>query len=255
MDADNLEEFSFGDPKPEPRQKKEGKGIDMSGNKNYKCKICKETYSMPKWLYSQRSTSPMGINKTCQNKECEVEAMTKKALEKREEQQREKRKEHKKWKEETEKSIRTREDWKGILQNEINWMIKQFDKYNECISRPWEGTLRWDAGHYYSRSSCMWLSFHLHNIHKQGSNPNQYRHGDFANYQLGLKKRYGTEYVQMLEDEKLLYRGFELHFTIPNLEIWTKRARAIKKKMKAGEHYDREKAMKELDIYKPDWKE
>lgn len=249
------EEFSFGDPKPEPIGKKNGGGQGMNATGRYTCKICKQKYYMAKWLYSQRSLSTIGLNKCCQEVECELQAKTDKAMAKLEEQKKEKKREHKKWKEETTIKLRSRQDWKEVLQKEINWIVKQLDKYQPCISRPWEGTLRWDAGHYYSRASTMWLSFHLHNIHKQGSNPNQYRHGDFDNYQEGLKKRYGQEYVDQRKADKYTYRGFEVNFTIPNLEKWTKRARAIKKKMKAGEHYDRDKAMKELDIYRPDWKD
>jgi hypothetical protein len=64
-----------------------------------------------------------------------------------------------------------------------------------------------DAGHYYSVGSSPSLRFNCQNIHGQSKSGNMFKSGDLLNYRKGLINRYGCDYVNELDDFKMLHTG------------------------------------------------
>lgn len=137
---------------------------------------------------------------------------------------------------------------KKDLQDVINWIVKRLDKNYPCIARPGEATLRFDAGHYHGVGPHPALRYHLDNIHKQGSNSNEFKYGDHSMYRIGLVKRYGEDYASKVDSLVLEYPTLQ-----PNeleLREWKKKANAIRLRIKKGETMTRNSIHNELNIYK-----
>lgn len=141
--------------------------------------------------------------------------------------------------------------WKDDLQKEINWIVRNIDIDYPCISHPeHEKGLRYDAGHYFSVASCSDLRYHLDNIHKQGSWANT-NHGGCPEYAIGLKQRYGVEYLNSLEGLRLKCKGIaKERFTIENIRYnFLPKAREIVREMKKGKPYTRIEVNEKMGIY------
>jgi hypothetical protein len=77
--------------------------------------------------------------------------------------------------------------------------IRLRDKKDSCIScgRVAES---YDAGHFFCAELYSGLIFHEDNCHKQCKRPcNKDRHGNLANYRIGLVKKIGEERVKWLK--------------------------------------------------------
>ena len=213
--------------------------------RKYTCIHCKERYEM---LVSERSRRSMTGLKGCCN---DVECMTLAAMKSIEAR---KAKENKAWKERKEKGkieVKTIAHWKKDLQDVVNWIVKQIDKDLPCISHPeLKGFLRYDAGHYFTVKAHSDIRFNVHNIHKQNSQSNE-RNGGDGNYVLGIKKRYGNEYLEMMLGLPLKYKGIgKEKYTIANIrDIYLPEARKIKREIEKGLKYNRDQVNKQIGIY------
>lgn len=91
-------------------------------------------------------------------------------------------------------------------QRDVNAMIRAVDEYHgyRCIAT---GEPISDCGHFYhagSKYRISWLRFHHANLHGQGSQSNRFAGGgDALNYAKGLEARYGSRYIEELDDFKL----------------------------------------------------
>jgi len=97
-------------------------------------------------------------------------------------------------------ALRTKGQRKAAAQKAINWWVVHVrDKDLPCIScgRIHDGV--WHAGHYRSRGSAPHLALDPRNLAKQCAPCNLYLHGNLIEYRLGLIKRHGVEFVEVLE--------------------------------------------------------
>lgn len=82
-------------------------------------------------------------------------------------------------------------------QTVFNAWIRERDKDKGCISC---GAPVEHAGHYYSAGHHSGLRFSEKNVNGQCLRCNNFLHGNLINYRKGLVKRYGTDYVHLLEN-------------------------------------------------------
>ena len=90
------------------------------------------------------------------------------------------------------------------IQNDVNSMILSVDRMlgMHCIAT---GAEPEHAGHYFhagTKYRISWLRFMHFNIHGQSAESNTHKSGDAAAYRLGMIERYGSEYVESLEEFK-----------------------------------------------------
>lgn len=100
-------------------------------------------------------------------------------------------------------------NWKKELQIIINKIVRLIDDDLPCISSG-RITGQSHAGHYHSCGSNPSLRYNFHNIHKQSSADNNYKSGNLPGYRLGLIKRYGKNYFEMVESLPLTYPKIQL---------------------------------------------
>jgi hypothetical protein len=87
--------------------------------------------------------------------------------------------------------------------------VRERDKDLPCISCD-RFAISYDGGHYFPADQFSGLIFHEDNVHKQCSRPcNKDRHGNQANYRIGLVKKIGLERVQWLEENKDRLRTYK----------------------------------------------
>lgn len=108
---------------------------------------------------------------------------------------------------------RLKEENKSLLQTcvdaqqDVNAMIRAVDEYLgfKCIAT---GKPISDAGHFYhagSKYRISWLRYHHANIHGQGAQSNRYvGGGDALKYIKGLENRYDQQYINELEEFKIM---------------------------------------------------
>lgn len=96
--------------------------------------------------------------------------------------------------------IKTTSDWRNELQTLVNRFVLLRDKGKPCIScGTTKESIKYDAGHFYSRGAYPNLRFYEDNIHRQCSNNcNLNLHGNFPEYQLRLPERIGIERYNLL---------------------------------------------------------
>lgn len=90
--------------------------------------------------------------------------------------------------------LKTLSSYKKDLQVEINTIIRLIDEGQPCIARNSMIGKR-NAGHYWSVGSNDTIRYHLDNIHIQSEYSNSFKSGDTLNYQIGIDKTYGSEYL------------------------------------------------------------
>jgi predicted nucleic acid-binding Zn-ribbon protein len=142
-------------------------------------------------------------------------------------------------------------EWKNDLQKVVNWIAREIDKDQDCVSHPnLKNFLRYDAGHAFTVKAHSDIRYNLHNIHKQSSEANE-RHGYCVEYQQGLRARYGDEYLRMVEGLPLKWNGTAKDlFTIDNIQsIFLPNARRIQREMKKGIEYTRDEVNRGIGIY------
>jgi len=231
--------------RPDPKPTYKSKGEKQEKTNRYTCKFCKEHYRMTAKDYALRQKT--AAKRTCGEVDCMVKAGAKFL----EEVRKTKKKEWNKRKKEGNEKLKTLTNWKDDLQKPINWIVKQLDKGEKCISHPKQKYfLRMDAGHYWSVGTCSDLRFNLHNIHGQSSSANQ-RHGGCPEYLLGLQQRYGSEYMEMVQGLKLKHKGIgKEKFTIDNIKnIYLPIARRIKREIEKGADFTRDQINEMIGIY------
>ena len=67
-----------------------------------------------------------------------------------------------------------------------------------------------DAGHYIPKSISLALRFHERNVHVQCTSCNRFRHGNLTQYALALKKRYGEEILEELDEYRRENEGMRI---------------------------------------------
>ena len=131
--------------------------------------------------------------------------------------------------------LKTRSDYMKEAQIAFNAYIRVRDKGKPCVScGAYEGLLKhggnFDAGHYRSVGSTPHLRFNIFNCHAQCKKCNNHLSGNVIEYRKALCKRYGSEFVELLDNRNEIRR-----FDIPYL----KRIKSIfnKKKRLYDRHF------------------
>ena len=78
--------------------------------------------------------------------------------------------------------------------------IRKRDEEQKCISCQAVTASVWDGGHYFPAGMYSGLIFEEMNCHKQCGRCNRFYHGNLIEYRKGLVVRYGSLYVDALED-------------------------------------------------------
>lgn len=107
---------------------------------------------------------------------------------------------------------------KKALQDEVNKLSRTIDAYfgfDTCIDCGKPYGKQTDAAHFHSRGSNCSLRYNLHNLHSAASQCNLWSENHKVGYRHGLVKRYGAEYLIMVETLPLKYK--EVHLS--NFEI------------------------------------
>jgi len=86
---------------------------------------------------------------------------------------------------------------KKTLSISINKLVKLIDENKPCISCGSYEPL--EAGHFKSVGAFINMQWYIHNIHGQCHYCNQHLSGNQKAYRIGLERRYGTDYVEMIE--------------------------------------------------------
>lgn len=213
--------------------------------KRYTCRICKEKFEMMVSDYSKNSMTP--FKRSCMGIDCKTKIVMGEV-----ESQRSKRKaKDREVLNQMREKIKTISDYKSELQQLVNWIAKEIDKQEKCISHPNQnGFLRYDAGHYWTVKVHSDIRFNFHNIHKQNSEANQ-RHGGCPEYIVGIIKRYGQEYADMLLGLPFRFKGIDkAKFNIRDMrDIYLPNARKLKQEIKNGLEVTRDEANDFIGIY------
>lgn len=132
------------------------------------------------------------------------------------------------------------------LQKVINKIVMFLDDDQPCLARPFDSNNRFEAGHVIPRGRYSSLSYHLWNIHKQGTFSNRSQTDDGLMLE-GLEIRYGYERRKYVEGLPLLYPTLKL--TKPEKMAALKRANDVLKRLQSGEILDRDDINKLIGIY------
>jgi Bacteriophage Lambda NinG protein len=94
---------------------------------------------------------------------------------------------------------KTMGDYAKELQKEVNTLARLIDFGQRCIS---SGQLakRENGGHLWSVGAYPSLRFNLHNIHLQSYEQNVEKSGNPLGYRIGIKERYGIEYLNYIDE-------------------------------------------------------
>ncbi len=84
-----------------------------------------------------------------------------------------------------------------------------------------------EAGHFKSVGAFVNMQWYIHNIHGQCHYCNQHLSGNSKAYRIGLERRYGIEYVEMIEsfnaNNKLLkLNRYDISEMIKTINLFTK---------------------------------
>ncbi len=66
----------------------------------------------------------------------------------------------------------------------------------------WDHWKNMDAGHYIPKSVSLALRYDERNVHPQCTACNRFRHGNLTQYALSLKKKYGADILEALDNDK-----------------------------------------------------
>lgn len=157
----------------------------------------------------------------------------------------------KEWAEKKE-SGRNKSYFEKQLQTEINSIVRLLDEDKGCIScdhgwdKPW--TRQRHAGHRLSVGSNASLRYNLHNNFGQCSICNNWKSGNERNYDKGIVRGYGQEYLDMIKSLPGLFPS--IHLSQEELKEKIQIARSVKKQILDGSDFTREEINKALGIYK-----
>lgn len=159
--------------------------------KDKKCKVCKETFK------------PTQFAQICCGYACAI--IHSKNLKKQ--------KELKDWIQEKavlKDKLKTLSEYEVDAKKSFQKYIRLRDYSLPCISCGNSKTTDWAGGHFYSAGMYSGLMFDERNCHKQcNSHCNKFLSGNLLEYRKGLIKRYGNEFVEVLDklsNEKRNYK-------------------------------------------------
>lgn len=114
---------------------------------------------------------------------------------------------------------------KKTLSISVNKLVKLIDENKPCISCGSYEPL--EAGHFKSVGAFVNMQWYIHNIHGQCHYCNQHLSGNQKAYKIGLERRYGIEYVEMIESfnskNKLLkLNRYDIAEMIKTINLFTK---------------------------------
>jgi hypothetical protein len=143
-------------------------------------------------------------------------------------------------------SIKTLSDWKKELQQLVNLIARLIDFGQPCIAtKAVKGKM--NGGHFHSVGSNPTIRFNLHNIHIQSEHSNSFKGGDTLRYIEGLKKIYGVDYFDFVNE---LSQIEPLKPTIEEIKEAIKVAKGIVKELKMKECiYDADTRIELRNLY------
>lgn len=106
-------------------------------------------------------------------------------------------------------NLKTLGDYEKEARKVFQQFIRLRDKDQPCISCGCVTAKQWDAGHYLKAELFTALIFTEENVHKQCSRCNDLFSGNELEYRDGLIKRYGADYVAVLEAKKNAARVYK----------------------------------------------
>jgi hypothetical protein len=114
---------------------------------------------------------------------------------------------------------------KKTLSIYINKLVKLIDENKPCISCGSYEPL--EAGHFKSVGAFVNMQWYIHNIHGQCHYCNQHLSGNSKAYRIGLERRYGIEYVEMIEsfnanNKVLKLNRYDISEMIKTINLFTK---------------------------------
>jgi hypothetical protein len=114
---------------------------------------------------------------------------------------------------------------KKTLSISINKLAKLIDENKPCISCGSYEPL--EAGHFKSVGAFVNMQWYIHNIHGQCHYCNKHLSGNSKAYRIGLERRYGSDYVEMIEsfnvNNKLLkLNRYDIAEMIKTINLFTK---------------------------------
>lgn len=125
-------------------------------------------------------------------------------------------------------SLHPKSYFEGLLQKEINQIVKYLDAGWGCIATNTKTGKR-NAGHYFSIGSNPTLRYHLENIWNQSEHSNTHKSGDTLRYQDGIVSLCGQEYLNHLNGLKMIQ---PIKLTVDEIKEKTSIARGIVKWLK-----------------------
>ena len=124
---------------------------------------------------------------------------------------------------------------KSILINlrmQLHGYIRERDKGKLCISCNSQWTHEFQAGHFYKSELYSSLKFDKDNIHGQCKKCNLFLEGNEGGYRLGLIRRYGQGFVEILDKKAAKYKKDSFKWDIEDLKKTLKMVQKLKKKLK-----------------------
>jgi hypothetical protein len=150
------------------------------------------------------------------------------------------------------KQLLTHGQTEKILQSIINSIVRLTDFDRGCIScsHGWSEpfTRQRHAGHRNSVGSNHSLRFDVFNIFGQCSICNNYLSGNERNFDIGIIKHHGPEYIDILKEHELKYQHLKLSIIELNQAIY--KATLIKRELIKGKYYGRDQINEMIGIYK-----
>ena len=134
---------------------------------------------------------------------------------------------------ERKEKLKTRSEFMREAQIAFNAYIRVRDRGKNCVScGASEGLLRhggnFDAGHYRSVGSASHLRFNIFNCHAQCKKCNNYLSGNAIVYRNALCKRYGPEFVELLDNRNEI-RRFDIPYLKRIKSIFSKKKRVYER--------------------------
>jgi len=144
--------------------------------------------------------------------------------------------------------LMTKSEAEKKLQAIINKIVRELDNGKGCISCDHGWASNWTrqkhAGHYFSRGSNPQLRFDVNNIYLQCSICNNWKSGNEMAFTEGIKKHYGLEQWQKVEQLKATERDWSKQDVLDKTHV----ARDILKDLKSGRSYDRDTINELMDL-------
>lgn len=136
------------------------------------------------------------------------------------------KKEKKEWQTRKKAILVKVENWKKVLQTEVNKIVRLIDKGQLCLARNHDAN-QIHAGHVFARGGNSSMSYNLHNIHRQSAQSNYFQSDDGL-LKEGIIREYGNDYLDFISD---LRRTPELKYSNAQYLEFLVKAKAIVKSL------------------------